>query len=268
MSDGAQVELQRMIEARLARFGAVGSVSIEAGLLKLEGGGPSACVPIERLLERWDRLAFAERESECALLASALQRQRRAPRSVPERRGSAPWGWLAIGVGLLVAAAALRRNIVSALAGTSVAAQPAIAPSAPLDADAERRRHAATVCEATRARLARGGLVGGSDVEGWVVELSLVGAVPGADWPSLEGFFSPPDARGSRISWRGSPELSAIQGGETQVQVADLQWPEEQPRFRERRFTFLGGYVLPYFHEREQIQFVRLGHALAERHGA
>jgi hypothetical protein len=68
-----------------------------------------------------------------------------------------------------------------------------------------------------------------------------------------------------RITWRGAPELARLDGYDTRVQVEDRSWPETDPQFRERRLTFFGSYVVPYFREREQIQLVRLAHALAEQ---
>lgn len=249
------------------RSGTAGSVLIDDWKISLVGNGEPVSLPLDGLDERWTQLAFEERERESAHLARALQRLRRPISPVAPRGRSRTFGLL-VGAGLLLAAAVIYRKVQAQLqlgAALDAARQSQLEIT---DPDRERERHAAQVCNATRARLARGGTVGPADTEGWVVELALVRET-GADWPNLAPFLSL--AEGSttgNVSWDGTPELARLSGHDTRVEVRDALWPATMPQYRERRLTFFGSYVAPYFREREQIQLIRLGHALAERHKA
>jgi hypothetical protein len=265
VSESAPLEVQRMVEARLARFAAVGTVLVEGELLSLQGQGPTASLPIGALLARWDGLSFTERERECALLAASLQRSRRPIVSPTSRQRSWSFGWL-IGAGLVLAAGATYHRFKGAIGWSSASASRALPASPNTDQDAERRRHAAAVCSATRARVALGGTVSAADVEGWVVELALVAPAADQAWRGLDSFLMFRDGtHEGRIVWPGTPELARLEGSDTRVQVEDSSWPETAAQFRERRLTFSGNYVVPYFREHEQIQLVRLAHALAEQ---
>lgn len=263
-------EIQRAVQGKLVRSGAAGNVLIEDGRVSLVGNGEPVSLPLDGLEERWTELAFEERERESTLLARSLQRQRRPLSPVAPRGRSRTFGLL-VGAGLVLAAAVTYRKVQARLrlsAALDAARQLEQESNEP---DRERERHAAQVCNATRARLARGGTVGAADVEGWVVELALVRPM-GSDWPTLAPFLALPEgAEGTtsrRVSWDGAPELTGLSGHDTRVEVRDALWPETMPQYRERRVTFFGSYVAPYFREREQIQLIRLAHALAEQHQA
>lgn len=262
-------EIQRSVEAKLVRYAAIGKVVID-GLgqtISLTGSGNPVTLPLGALVVRWRELSFEERERESAHLARSLLRQRRAATAVPERAGRrAPLLPIAVGGGLLLAAAALYHKIDAVLAERAAAAALVNAPET-TDPDAERRAHAAQVCHATRARLSHGGTVGPADTEGWVVELGMVSSANAPAWPSLASFVAlTPGTQSGRINWRGSPELAKLDGYDTRVEVRDSSFPESSPQYRQRTLTFHGAYVLPYFREREQILMVRFAHALVETH--
>ena len=250
------------------RFGAVGKVVID-GLgqtISLQGGGPPVTLPIGALAVRWKEIAFEERERECSHLARSLIRERR-PVSPPPVRSRAPYFALLVVGGLLLAGTVVYRKVRLYLAESRAAAEREAALQQVTDPDAERRAHAAQVCNATRVRLSHGGTVGPADTEGWVVELALVRPAGEAGWPPLTSFLALSEGAASgRINWSGAPELSRLEGHDTQVVVQDTLLPETSPQFRQRTLTFSGAYILPYFREREQIQLVRLAHALAESH--
>jgi len=260
-------EIQRAVEAKLVRSGAAGRVLIDGGKISLLGNGEPVSLSLDGLDERWTELAFEERERESTHLARSLQRLRRPLSPVAPRGRSRTFGLL-VGAGLVLAGAVIYRKVQARLQ-LSAALEAARQLEQELnEPDRERERHAAQVCNATRARLARGGTVGPADVEGWVVELALVRQM-GADWPTPAPFLELPEgATSGRVSWDGAPDLTRLSGHDTRVEVRDAVWPEAGPQYRERRVTFFGSYVAPYFREREQIQLIRLGHALAEQHKA
>jgi hypothetical protein len=261
-------EIQRSVEAKLVRYAAVGKVVIDSlgHTISLTGTGAPVTLPIGALVVRWRELSFEERERESAHLARSLMRERRTGSPVPERsRAKFPVTALAVTGGVLLGGAALYQKIDAALAERAAAAREKV-PDV-VDSDAERRAHAAQVCHSTRARLSHGGTVGPADTEGWVVELSLVSPGAGPAWPSLASFIAlEPGTQRGRINWKGGPELSKLEGHDTRVEVQELALPEGSPQYRQRTLTFYGAYVLPYFREREQIQMVRLAHALVATH--
>jgi hypothetical protein len=260
-------EIQRSVEAKLVRYGAVGKVVID-GLgqtISLMGSGPPTTLPIGALAVRWTEIAFEERERECSHVARSLLRARRPLSPGPGRRRGAPYFALAVCGGLLLGGSVAYRKVRLYLTERAAAAREAV--QEPMDPDAERQAHAAQVCNATRARLSHGGTVGPSDTEGWVVELALVRPASAAAWPPLTPYLAfASGAASGHVDWEGAPELSQLRGHDTRVEVRDELLPVTSPQFRQRTLTFSGGYVVPYFREGQQIQLVRLAHALAETH--
>src|SRR6185436_16183030 len=170
--DDVLPEIQRSVEAKLVRYGAVGKVVID-GLgqtISLLGVGPPVTRPIGTLVVRWKEIAFEERERECSYVARSLIRERR-PVSPPSSAKLPSFALLVL-AGLLLAGTVVYRKVRLYLAESSAAEREAAALV--IDPDAERVAHAAQVCNSTRARLSRGGTVSPADTEGWVVELALV----------------------------------------------------------------------------------------------
>jgi hypothetical protein len=267
VSEDVLPEIQRSVEAKLVRYGAIGKVVID-GLgqtLSLLGSGPPVTLPIGALAVRWKEIAFEERERECSHLARSLIRARRPLSPAPDRLRIPYFALLVLG-GVLLAGTVLYRRVRLYLEESSAAEREAALQVT--DPDAERRAHAAQVCTSTRVRLSHGGTVGPADTEGWVVELALVRPAGEPAWPPLTPFLALSEGAASgHITWAGTPELARLEGHDTRVEVRDTLLPETSPQFRERTLTFSGAYVMPYFREREQIQLVRLAHALAESHG-
>jgi hypothetical protein len=262
-------EIQQLVEAALARHGTAGKVRVEAETLILAGNGPTVSVQIQHLVEKWSTLPFPERQRETAGLAKELSRQRRslAP-PAPRQRGSSLGGLVL--AGLVLGAGALYWKVSDGAAYTPAApADSKVSSAQAVDPDHERRERGERVCNATRARLARGGTVGPTDTEGWVVELALVRAPADAPWPSIAPFVaipSPPDE--GRVVWSGAPELAKMEALGTRVRMRDQAFPELVPQFQQRLLTFYGEYVASYFRERDRIKLIRLAHAVAEKHSA
>lgn len=262
-------DIQQLIEAALARHGTAGEVHVDEHAVSLSGNGRNARVDIDHLLAKWETLPFPERQRECGLIARALAKQRRtfAPRARED--GRRPLSILGIALAALltgggVYAFGLRDEKVEPDAASlhdALAAELA-------KVERERNARAERVCNATRTRISRGGTIGPTDAEGWVVELGLL-------WPAAEnratnlGDFIAPHGGAARIVWTGAPDLKQLDGPSTHVEVQRRALPEEgAPQYRELLLTLRGEYVLPYFREPERIKLIRFAHAIAERHSA
>lgn len=264
-------EIQQLIEAALARHGTAGELRVDDDSASLVGNGRDARVEIDHLTAKWSTLPFPERHRECGLIARALAKQRRssAPKARPDRRRP-------LSIMVFIVLASLTGGAVYAfgLRGETVERQPANfhEPVATEFAEAERERDARAerVCNATRTRIARGGTVGPTDAEGWVVELALLWSGAATPAKNLTDFVAEPgQGPPARLVWSGAPELKELNGPSTHVEVRRRALPEDSaPQYQELRLTLRGEYVLPYFREPERIKLIRFSHALAERHSA
>ncbi len=281
---GVKKELVREVESLIAeavtRFGVAGQVRIAEGVAVLEGSGATSRVEVGALLEQWDTLPFDIRRRRTNELARQLVGERReAVASAQSKRSFALLGWLtpllilAGGAALVYLAylvLAPKKPSPTAAMDSSRAAAPT-ATTARLDSDDhERGERAARVCNETRARVMRGASVGPADVEGWVVELSIL---RGGDTPPLE--FDPglapfvhrgPGQESGSFAWAGAPALAAKSGPMTHVTVEDASLPPlGKPRFRGVQLVFVGRYVTPYFTRSERELYLKTAGSLAER---
>lgn len=272
--DGQREELRQAVGAALARYGVAGDLSIDAERVTLTGSGPTVSSELGTILARWDSIAFDERQRLSLGLARALVAQRRVVSSAAPRRQRPPIALFSAGLVAVIGAAVFLgsplRNSLTDLFGSPQAPPPAPRASSHEQQDRERAERAERVCAATRARVLRGGSVGPTDAEGWVVEVSLITGAAGASprWGRLDGFVERgSDARKGRLSWTGS-KLSELGGIMTAAEVRELQWPEGTPSFLQLTITLSGEYVQPYFVERDRIELVRFAHALAKAQDA
>jgi hypothetical protein len=139
----------------------------------------------------------------------------------------------------------------------------------PHDLDREREARAERVCAATLSRVLRGASVGPTDAEGWVVEISLLWDAGVKTRPPLNDFvdFSAGTDQG-RVVWTGSQKLAAARGITTRASLQESALPQGSPTLVMQTLTLYGEYALAYFRERDRIEFVRLGHALAKQFNA
>jgi serine/threonine-protein kinase len=211
-------------------------------------------------------MPYSQKRDECNQLARTLSQRRRPAQATPPPRRERSFGLLVLaGLALAAGAAYLRLEGELSWPGRAATIEArASEGSEPRDPEAARRERARRVCDATRARVLRGATVGPTDVEGWVVELSLI-REGSQVWKSLDQFvdLSRGDDAG-HISWSGAPELAAIEGYTTRVEVRSTALPGESTRFQRLDLSLHGSYVSPYFRERQRIRLVRFAHALAE----
>jgi hypothetical protein len=272
--DAQREELRQAIEAALSRYGVAGELRIDDERVRLTGGGPPVSVELGTVLGRWDSVGFEERQRLSIGLARALVGQRRAFASSAPRRERPPIALLSAGVVALIGAGlflrAPLRSTFAAVLGTEASSAPTPRIAAHEQQDRERAERAERVCAATLARVLRGGSVGPTDAEGWVVEVSLLSAAAdlAPTWGQLGGFVEvSAGAERGRITWSGN-KLSELQGLTTAASVREQRWPEVKPIYLQETITLAGEYVAPYFRERERIELVRFAHALAKHQGA
>jgi hypothetical protein len=271
--DGRE-ELRQAVEAALSRYGVAGELRIDAERVTLTGSGPPLSVELGTILARWDSASFEERQRLSLGLARALVARRRAAVSTAPRRHRPSIALFSTGlVALLGAGLFLRsplRASLGALFGAPSVAAPAPRVSSHEQQDRERAERAERVCAATLSRVLRGGTVGPTDSEGWVVEVSLLSTAADVSpsWGRLEGFvdLSAGKDRG-RLTWSDS-KLAQLGGLTTTARVQEQRLPESTPVFLAQTITLTGDYVMPYFRERERIELVRFAHALAKQQGA
>jgi hypothetical protein len=272
VQQGREQEVAAMVGEALPRFGVAGRVELDAAVIRLVGSGPTVSTELGLLLEQWELLPPDERRRRTGELARQLAHKRRA--ALPAARPANPrWlGRLVLVVVLLAVAVLVLRYQLSRSAQAELeAASITSAPSAIDDYERERQQRAERVCEATAARVVRGTAVGPTDVEGWVVELTLLGAgdAPNPfEHPALRQFVAfENDERGSFI-WSGSPLLAKLAGPGTFVSVSHADIPDERTKWRGLTLTFHGRYVTPYFARDDRVEFTKIASSLSEQTGA
>jgi hypothetical protein len=109
--------------------------------------------------------------------------------------------------------------------------------------------------------------VGPTDVEGWVVELSMI-RQSNAHWlgdGEIDAFISrSPDAGHGHVVWEGASALRGLRGPGTDVSV-ELSQVGSSAALQSLVITFGGRYVPPYFTAAQRPEFVALASALATR---
>ena len=261
-----QIELS--VREALARFGAAGEVRVSGDAVVLHGSGPTVSTVLGRLPEQWPLLPVDERQRHGLQIARRLVHQRRgtSPSQAPAsgiRRALRPIAPLGV-LGLTAIALWQAHRFYRATFLTPAPPAPSSVTAA-ADEDAARQRRAEAVCQRTRVRVMQGATVGPADVEGWVVELSLIGpaAARVGRSPALARFFVTLPEGGHRVS--GSSGLAAVTGPTTRVVLE----PKPLPGGLEQlRATFTGRYVDPYFRAERRSEFVRLSAELATAVGA
>jgi serine/threonine-protein kinase len=289
----AVLEILKLVEESMSRFGLAGRLEIDGHHLVLHGHGLPAAIELGPLIEQWPGLSPDARLRRCHEIVRQLQQQRHGlvsarppPRKVTTVNTALLLGLTVAGMACFAFWYVLRslntltdvdkprpRNAPVARASAPSAAQPQSATTA---YEVERRARALRVCRSTQSRIMRGATVGPTDVEGWVIDLMLLS--PGTnDWLTagkLDEFLTQLPDESWRITWKTAPELSAPEGVGTEVAVAPLvldhesSAPGEPERHTGLTFTLHGRYVVPYFHEEQRIQYVRFAHAVSQALGA
>ncbi|MCC6216907.1 MAG: hypothetical protein IT376_18760 [Polyangiaceae bacterium] len=258
-------EIAVLANEAIGRFGVAGAVTLEADRAVLSGPGGAVALPLGSLVEQWRELPFDERRRRVNELARGLVAARRGSLApAPGGGGSASGGLRLLGaLGLATAVAAVAWYLRSARDADEARSAPAVDAVAQLaEIERERSERAARVCEATRARFLRGGTPTPLDVEGWVVELSGLGAPGVASATALAELVG----GSGRVAWAGAPDLAAVDGPDTAVTVADSSVTgADAGATGGVTLRFSGAYVKAYFDEATRPAFFPFAAAAVER---
>lgn len=280
---GWRAELGARTTEILGRFGVAGRVEVEGQLVWLIGHGPTVEVALPELATTSAAQTPQELERLAERLARELANARRHAAGKTDSDSS--WvGWLRlippISIMVLVTWAAAhyllpQHNSTKSVAalGTSPVARPT-APAADLTADKRARDYLS--CTQTVARIQQGGSVTPLDIDGWVVELSLISDKTDLDpaAASLSEFFEtrPNDIERSQ-HWIGSPLLTGVDPAQAGILISKEPLADAAPVTGSGiKITWRGQYVSKYFTESERQEYVHLADALyratSARYGA
>ncbi len=274
--DRGDSELRRLIAESLARFGVAGDVWVGDGRVTLQGSGSTVHIELGTVLSEWPTLNDDARRRRANDLARSLANARRTRTTASPPPSSARLSDVlvraAIGIGALIvvggAWTAYRRWDIE----REILARSPRDVHQDYDAyEAERNARAARVCDATRSRVMRGAAVGPADVEGWVVDLDVLtskdGPSPAAS-PRIAEFVGPGPGK-RRVVFAEAPSLASADGPDTEARVVEANLPDSGPLlFRGVRLELAGRYVIPYFHETERAEVLRLARAFSDAIGA
>lgn len=257
-------ELLRTVEAALTRFAVSGGLELDGDVLVLKAAAGVSREDVRFALARWNTQGSAERQA----VAVALARKLVSPLQVSEPKKTRAWR---IDLGLL--GLVLVSCLVLGLFvywSTPQPSEPRTPPSNlnPHSAGAvppvrDRGQH---VCETTRGRVFRGGLISMTDTEGWVVELALLGAprsAPLERHPSLLDFVQTrSDGSGSYV-WSGEPQLAMSTGSPSSIDLRPFSISSDENTRPGLILTFDGSFVESYFDEISRGKFHHLAFALS-----
>lgn len=271
----AVVEILRAADDALSRFGVVGKVALEENILFLRGEPRATGVALGAWAVEWPRLDEASRRAHIQTLVRDLTQKRRRSAPAPSAKTSfrvPPLG-LALGGVLLLVSGFLffgESGPEKSSRATALRRDAARDPATGLSTSEAR---ALRSCAAVQTRVFQGGHVSVADVDGWVVEISLLRegeTQPLTTHPALKEFVSEPGSgSGSHFIWPHEPGLGTIDTSDTRVLVsgASLVESEETPA-TSATLTFSGTYVDAYFSEENRGRYYHIASALTEALGA
>jgi len=253
----------RYVEDALARFALHGTVYLEEGSVGLDSSQGQFKVPLGTLPARWLSLDEATRRERAADTVRQFVRQRNslaAPAPISVGFDYRFWGGaLALGCVIVLGVHFLwpTELVSGASSGSARTAASQLDPESSL---ARARR----VCEATKARVARGATVNVADTDGWVVEYSALRVAGGSP---LEGSLAayvkaPGSTEASAWIWPEEPSLVALAGSEPRVQLTVEPLSKGGEAWERLTLSFSGPLVDPYFREEERPRYYHVAAAL------
>jgi hypothetical protein len=262
----AKADIAALVMEATNRFGAAGRVLVEGDSILLHGHGPTVRSELGSLPRQWRSLSLEDRERRAGELARRLVMLRRSSLPPPPRKRvfTLPM-WVtpaALGLAVFGAYWANERLNPSRASLAIASANPAIAHTAD-EYERERQQRAEKVCEETRARVVRGATVSPADVDGWLVELTLLRSRELGSLerdPRLPAFVKVKgDAHQWQLVWADAPELTNLGSPTTFLELKGESYTE----LNALTVSFHGRYVAPYFSEDQRPSFVRLANTMA-----
>lgn len=272
-SDDAE-DLLRRVEEALCRFAVHGRVRLEQDCLVLTTPRGPVSLPARAPIARWGSLGEVERRSLATDLAKALVKKRDSERPAPGvgAKHDFPWGLLAgVLACLLLGAAGYLWFGPSEGAAAPSAAELEITRRARAASPSESSSRAERVCEATKARVARGATVTIADTDGWLVDYVALRA-ESSERPlgdALAPFFGVHDWAGpARLIWPDEPELAGLSEESARVTLERTSLESSHGRFEGVVLSFHASLIDSYFREEQRGRYYHLATALTSALGA
>lgn len=276
MGEDHDSDMTQRIEEALSRFAIHGQVRLKGSELILTTPRGVFSIPAGTAPSRWPEWGEAERRTRANDLAKAFVKKRNTDRPPPpssQSRGL-PVGLIAtvfacgsLGlVGFLLFAPTASESSER----LSNAGEPTIRTRAgALD---ERTERSQRVCEATKARVARGATVNIADTDGWAVDLVLLTEAQ-KDLVNLEETLAPflenyAPGQATRFVWPLEPELAAIPTEDARVTVERIAFDSARGPVQGAALSFHGALIDSYFREEERGRFFHVATALSAAFGA
>lgn len=269
-----RAELVYAVDAALTRFGTTGGTVLSGDQLLLRHHRGAATENARLVLLRWDRLDTSERERVANQLARKLVASLKSTR--PPSPARAPFTIDRGLLGLIVASCAILLALgywsfwSDASAGKRLRAR-SLQSAAGATPSGLTPTSASGVCEATLARIFRGGLISMADADGWVVELALLGESDPASLDhvaALHTFIQPQGKGAFRYVWSEEPGLASSRESQPPVKVRSASFSVQDQSYHGLTLTFEGSFVESYFDEISREKFYHLAHGMSEALGA
>lgn len=269
MDAAAAHEMQRAVGEALALHGVVGVVLVRGDQIELRGPGTPVAIDLGPIAEQWPLLPEEMRQRRAAELARRLSNAAREGR--PSSRGvrgeaasPSPVPTIAIIAGAVVlvigvGAFAYRRLF----AASSTTGERATAAGQPIETEAQTTARRARLCDAVRKRVYAGASVGPFEIDGWVAEIWLASARPGADLqghPAWKTWVSD-----GKLLPEADATLAAITDGTAEVtQGMSEQDATKSPAWRSVTLKLGGKYASALFDPAMRPRMMAFADRIAE----
>ncbi len=238
-SDEDERALEEGLIQQLERMGVRGQLSLAHDVAQLQGRERRQ-VPLTALRSRWPRLTPHQRSGALRRVAAQLSRG----------QSRTPFPLMTVLQALLIA---LSGAGAAGYLAYRAQGQHQSDGASELPAMEMRESRARQSCEQAEARIVRGGALGPTDMDGWVVELLLLGSA-GEQGPAserLSAYLKAEAPAGYRLL---TDPIAGSAGSGARVQVADA----EVDSLRVTTLTFDNHYARSFARSREQTSWIRL----------
>ncbi len=275
-------EISQFVREALARYGIPGDLEITASQAILNSPQGKRRAPIDLWVSRWPTLDDDSRRERTGEVARRLAQGRQAS-PLPVRKKQIILDFrviiasaAVIGLFIFLYIDARRHSAGDAPREKGDASQQVNedgdTPSITRERETTGRQDSVArdsrVCAATHARVVRGGSVGLTDTDGWLVEVALVkqdGHEPLNTHPGLSKFVEAPELKdGSRYVWP-KEKLSELETANGLVKVSKVEIGEASAKpIPGVVLTFSGALVDAYFDEASRSKYFHIANELAQ----
>lgn len=268
--------MTQRIEEALSRFAIHGQVRLEGDLFILTTPRGFLSIPAGAAPRHWSEWNEGERRAKAADLARAFVKRRDTELGSPpppRKTWNLPVGGLAAALACLLLAFVAFLLFDTGHAASDLPQDGTVPVKRDRTSQAQdRSERAQRVCEATRARVARGATVNIADTDGWVVDVLVMSEAP-QEPVVLERSLAPflgqfTLGEKSRLIWPLEPELASISAEDAVIDVRPISFQGTRGPVQGATVSFHGSLIDSYFREEERGRYFHLATALANALGA